>query len=88
MLLRLKRESRSSPPSLAAALVLLLPAPAAVASLLVVERRRVVVGARGRVVGEVGITARRDLETLLHRRVHLILNVKVDRDAVIVEGVE
>lgn len=50
--------------------------------------RRVVVGARGRVVGEVGITARRELETLLHRRVHLILNVKVDRDAVIVEGVE
>lgn len=39
--------------------------------------RRMVVGARGAVVGEIGITARRDLETLLGRRVHLIVNVKV-----------
>jgi GTP-binding protein Era len=41
--------------------------------------RRMVVGRGGAVVGEVGIGARRDLEAVLGRRVHLIVNVKVER---------
>lgn len=35
------------------------------------------VGARGATIGEIGIGARKDLEAVLHRRVHLILEVKV-----------
>ena len=34
-------------------------------------------GTKGAVIGEVGIGARRDLEAMLDRRVHLILEVKV-----------
>lgn len=34
-------------------------------------------GSKGAVIGEVGIAARKDLEALLDRRIHLILEVKV-----------
>ncbi len=36
-----------------------------------------VVGAKGAVIGEVGIGARKDLEAVLNKRIHLILEVKV-----------
>lgn len=39
--------------------------------------RRIVVGKHGAAVGEMGISARKDLEATLQQRVHLMLNVKV-----------
>lgn len=39
--------------------------------------KKMVIGARGCVIGEIGITARKELITLLKRNVHLILPVKV-----------
>lgn len=46
------------------------------------QLKKIVVGMRGCVIGEIGITARKELITLLKRNVHLILPVKVsDRKA-------
>ncbi|KAK9837015.1 hypothetical protein WJX81_007236 [Elliptochloris bilobata] len=42
---------------------------------------KMVVGARGCVIGEIGITARKELIALLKRNVHLILPVKLDKQA-------
>ncbi len=42
-----------------------------------VKVKKMVIGARGCVIGEIGITARKELITLLKRNVHLILPVKV-----------
>ena len=39
--------------------------------------RRIVVGRGGAAVGEIGVSARKDLEAALNERVHLMLNVKV-----------
>ena len=41
------------------------------------QLKKIVVGMRGCVIGEIGITARKELITLLKRNVHLILPVKV-----------
>jgi GTP-binding protein Era len=39
--------------------------------------RRIVVGKQGAAVGEIGVSARKELEAMLQKRVHLMLNVKV-----------
>ena len=39
--------------------------------------RRIVVGRGGAAVGEIGVSARKDLEAALSQTVHLMLNVKV-----------
>ena len=39
--------------------------------------RRIVVGRGGAAVGEIGVSARKDLEAALSKTVHLMLNVKV-----------
>lgn len=36
-----------------------------------------VVGAKGAVIGEIGIGARKDLEAVLNKKIYLILEVKV-----------
>lgn len=41
--------------------------------------RRIVVGKRGAAIGEIGASARKDLEAMLQKRVHLMLNVKVTK---------
>ena len=45
--------------------------------LLCNQVRAIVVGTKGATIGEIGIGARKDLEAVLDRRVHLILEVKV-----------
>lgn len=41
--------------------------------------RRIVVGRQGAAIGEIGASARKDLEAMLQKRVHLMLNVKVTK---------
>ncbi|BDA47463.1 probable GTPase Era at C-terminar half [Coccomyxa sp. Obi] len=41
--------------------------------------RRIVVGKQGAAIGEIGASARKDLEAMLQKRVHLMLNVKVTK---------
>ncbi|CAL8472100.1 g11642 [Coccomyxa elongata] len=41
--------------------------------------RRIVVGKKGAAIGEIGSSARKDLEAMLQKRVHLMLNVKVTK---------
>lgn len=58
----------------------LLPSPALLGLTVApscLQIRGIVVGTKGAVIGEVGIAARKSLETILAKRVHLILNVKV-----------
>ena len=43
--------------------------------------RRIVVGAKGAAVGEIGMSARKDLEAALQQRVHLMVNVRVAKKA-------
>lgn len=44
---------------------------------MVIQVKRIVVGKDGAAIGEIGTSARKDLEAILSKRVHLILHVKV-----------
>ena len=44
---------------------------------VLLQSRRIVVGQKGCVIGEVGITARKELQTLLKTKLHLYLKVAV-----------
>lgn len=42
-----------------------------------VQVRRMVIGKKGCVVGEIGLSARKELEQLLNRKVHLYISVRL-----------
>lgn len=45
-----------------------------------VRKKKIVVGKKGNAIGQIGIAARKQLERHIKLPVHLILNVRVDRD--------